>query len=91
MKFVAALDGRDIIRLENTIKDVVQEFLTSTEKYGPFNTTHEAYGVLKEEVDELWDACKKNDLSNMEKEAVQVAAMAIRLIVDSRRTKEVTL
>lgn len=50
------------------------------------SSAHEAYGVLLEEVDELWDHVKtkqsKRDLDAMRKEAIQVAAMAIRFVVD---------
>lgn len=51
-----------------------------------FNSAHEGYGVLLEEVDELWDHVKVRqplrDLEAMKKEAVQVAAMAVRFLVD---------
>lgn len=39
--------------------------------------------VIKEEVDELWDDIKMNIADErLEKEAVHVAAMAIRFLVD---------
>ncbi len=47
-----------------------------------FHSAHEGYAVLLEEVDELWDAIKADDLPHALEEAVQVAAMAIRFIVD---------
>ena len=51
-------------------------------KWPPFNSAHEGFAVLKEEVDELWDHVKTNqkrrDIDEMRKEAIQVAAMAIR-------------
>lgn len=52
--------------------------------YPPFNTAHEGYAVLLEEVDELWDEVKKknHDNNSMRKEAVQIGAMAIRFIYD---------
>ena len=87
MKLEAELDMYEKDRENKAIDAVRRELDTSTQKYGAFRTTHEAYGVLKEEVDELWDACKKNDLQGMEDEAIQVAAMAIRLIIDARRTR----
>lgn len=51
-----------------------------------FHNQHEAYAVILEEVDELWDEIKKNqknyDLVAQRKEAVQCAAMMCRLIVE---------
>lgn len=66
--------------------EVAKEFLTATKKFGPFNSAHEGFAILKEEVDELWDEVKakqgSRDLDRMRKEAVQVAAMACRFIQD---------
>ena len=54
-------------------------------QFGSFNSSHEGYAVLKEEVDELWDCIKDNKhttLEDLKGEAVQVADMAIRIITD---------
>ena len=55
-------------------------------RYGPFHSAHEGYAVILEEVDELWDEVKKSprrrDLAAMKAEAVQVAAMAVRFLMD---------
>lgn len=52
----------------------------------PFNSAHEAFAVLKEEVDELWDHVKTNqtkrDIPAMYSEAIQVAAMALRFATE---------
>jgi len=52
------------------------------DKWPEFSSAHEGYAVLAEEVDELWDHVKTNqtkrDLEAMRKEAIQVAAMALR-------------
>lgn len=58
-------------------------------KYGNFNSTHEAYAVLKEELDEFWDIVKKNidykesndDYIKMKmiEELIQIAAISIRV------------
>lgn len=42
---------------------------------------HEFYAILKEEVDELWDDIKKDaPQENVDKEALQVAAMVFRYL-----------
>lgn len=67
--------------------DAVQaEFDFASEKYPAMNTPHEGYAVLLEEVDELkahvWMKQGKRDLEAMRKEAIQVAAMALRFAHD---------
>ncbi len=53
---------------------------------GPFNSAHEGYAVILEELDELWDEVKKKQAERssetLKKEAVQVGAMAMRFLVD---------
>lgn len=72
--------------LEVIFNDVFDEVYTATEKWPPFNSAHEGYGVLLEEVDELWDhvktSQKKRNLEEMKKEAIQVAAMAVRFALE---------
>lgn len=52
--------------------------------HDPMNTPHEGYAVILEELDELWVEIKKKkpDTQEMRKEAIQVAAMAVRFIED---------
>ncbi len=47
-----------------------------------FNSVHEGFAVLKEEVDELWDECKRKHPAKeqLREEAVQIGAMALRFI-----------
>lgn len=55
------------------IEIVAQEIQQAKEKYGPFNSTHELYGVLAEEVDEFWQVVKiKNfDIPNLDSPIIQ--------------------
>ena len=48
-------------------------------KYGPFTSTHEGYGVLCEEVEELLQAIRNNNPEAVFAEAIQVAAVAQRI------------
>ena len=55
-------------------------------KWPPFNSAHEGYAIILEELDELkahvWTNQKRRDIAAMRVEAVQVAAMALRFIAD---------
>lgn len=59
------------------------EALMGREQWGPMHSAHEGYAVMLEEVDELWTHVKTKqklrDLEGMKKEALQVAAMALRI------------
>lgn len=52
---------------------------------------HEFYAILKEEVDELWDDIKNDSAQvNVEKEAIQIAAMVFRYLETGDRYREPT-
>lgn len=78
--------AKPIDPLQYFIDVVKHEIKTATEKWPPMNSAHEAFGVLYEEVDELWQHVKtkqKNrDLDAMYMECVQVAAMAARFAIE---------
>lgn len=61
---------------------VRSELLHARSKFGPFHGAHEGYGVMLEEVDEMWDDIKANKIDLAKKEAIQVAAMAVSFVVD---------
>lgn len=74
------------MELESIIDDIKIEYNEATSINGPFASAHEGYAILLEEVDELWNEIKKRkvyrDEDEMRREAIQVAAMAIRFIKD---------
>jgi hypothetical protein len=78
----------DLWILKDIETEVVAELIAASHAHGSFNSAHEGYAVLKEEVDELWDEIKRKERSPaaMRKEAVQVAAMALRFLYDLRDT-----
>ena len=72
--------------IEKLVEAVVAELEFATAKYPAFNTAHEGYAVLLEEMDELkahvWMRQGRRNLSAMQREAIQVAAMALRFAFD---------
>lgn len=69
---------------------VLEELYEATSKFAPFNSAHEGYAVILEELQELWEEIRKNpqDLDLMRNEACQVAAMALRFMLESCSVKE---
>jgi hypothetical protein len=84
-----AVDGLDLTTVydyDTATGEAFNEIMSAVGKWPAFNSAHEAYGVLLEEMDELWDEVKINQkhrtLSAMRKEAIQVAAMALRFAAE---------
>jgi hypothetical protein len=46
--------------VENIINDVLKELERSEKEHGNFNSPHEGYAVILEELDELWENVKLN-------------------------------
>ena len=65
---------------------VKQELEKAQRNYEPMSSAHEGWAVILEEVDELWEEVKKKpstrSFDRMEHEAIQVAAMAVRFLID---------
>jgi len=74
------------VNSELAIKAVISEYERATSLHPRLHSPHEAYAVILEELDELkaevWKRHGLRDKQNMQMEAIQVAAMAIRFLVD---------
>lgn len=72
--------------LEEALALVKQEVERAQFLFPTFSSAHEGYAILLEEVEELWEEVKFNKSplrsTRLRDEAVQVAAMAIRFILD---------
>lgn len=68
----------------DAIRLVEDELAVALERFPSFNSPHEGWAVIKEEEEELWQHVKENTGRTPEAlaEAIQVAAMAIRYVVD---------
>ena len=64
----------------------VAELEKARTKFAPMHSAHEGYAVIAEEFDELWDIVKKKQLERdyaaFRKEAIQLGAMCLALVVE---------
>lgn len=72
--------------LNQWLKDIGEEVLWAKDHFPPASTLHEAYALIEEELDELWECVKaKKDYDEVPKgvtkEAIQVGAMAVWLLL----------
>jgi hypothetical protein len=65
--------------IKAVLYDVARLCEKSQERYGDFASTHEALGVALEEWDELRAEVHANNLSLVRKEAIDLAAVCVRL------------
>ena len=73
-------------RIVEAFREVEAEYHEASANFPPFNSAHEGYAVILEEVRELEKEVFKNkkrrDVGKMREEAIQVGAMALRFVVD---------
>lgn len=83
---MAALSAEKLVLAQQEQRIILAEFNAGAQNHAPFNSLHEAYAVIIEEVDELWDEVKKKqrfrNSANVKTELRQIAAMALRALVD---------
>ncbi len=66
------------------VRATKQELVRAINKFAPFNSPHEGWAVIREELDELWEHVRADTARTPEsrKEAIQIAAMALRFAYD---------
>ena len=70
-------------REQMILDGILNEFRNARITHGPFNSLHEAYAILLEEVEELWEGIKHNHPYDwIKREARQVAAMAYGILAE---------
>lgn len=69
--------------IQEAVAKSLHELALAKEKWpAGFHSGHEGYAVIKEELEELWDAVKADDSAQARREVVQIAAMALRYLTD---------
>jgi hypothetical protein len=81
-----AKQDRENMKIADTMRAVEAELRNAVAAHGPMKSSHEGYAVILEELDELWEHVRLKEKlrkkSEMRLEAIQVAAMAARFVID---------
>jgi hypothetical protein len=84
--YFATLDAHKPDAVDLVIREVEQELHRAVSIHGPMRSAHKGWAVIHEEMEELWDEVKKKQSKRsrekMREEAIQIAAMATRFVVD---------
>jgi hypothetical protein len=72
----------EALAIDDILLQVRAEVMRAQAKHAPMHSGHEGYAVILEELEELFEDVRRDDLPNALKEAKQVAAMAVRFILD---------
>jgi len=89
-----AVDGTlNIVSLQETLRLVKAEVRRSITLHGcPLWGRHEAFAIIKEELDEVWEEVKKDgDSADLAVELMQTAAMCIRYLATDKKMIDVVL
>mgnify|MGYP001559825727 CR=1 FL=1 len=78
---------RPILRGE-VFAEISAHMQDSQQRYGDFTSTHEALGVALEEWEELKSAVRANALESTREEAIDLAAVLIRLAHQCRSNQK---
>lgn len=81
--------ARSSPEVTHAILEIFEEYLRACEQYPPIQTPHEGYGIILEELGEVWDVIKRHvgrpanvERENMRYEMKAVGAMALRFMLD---------
>ena len=69
-----------------SISAIAARMEKARDRYGPYTSSHEGYGVIAEEMAELLTAIRSNDMNAIYREACDVAAAAAKLAMDCGNT-----
>lgn len=88
LKSIDKVDAISSSKVSNSLILILEAYLHAIKKHSSgFNSSHEGYAVLLEELDEAWDEIKRNDMEKTRKEMAQVGACALRFLIDVEAMK----
>ena len=74
------------MRIDRLLEAIRLELIRARGLHSEFNSAHEGYAVILEELDELkaevWKKRQERDRGAMRAEAIQIAAMAVRFALE---------
>jgi hypothetical protein len=86
------LRDRALKGLNAALVDLREEIAFALGRFGDFASMHEGYAVILEELEELWQEIKvkqeSRDYEKLRKEALQVSAMALKLVLTIEHKEE---
>ena len=72
--------------IARAVKLIIGEYNQTITRNDPLESSYEGWALIKQEVDELWAEIKKGKLNGsqeeLQREAVQISAMAMRFVVE---------
>ena len=79
-----AAEGGPPVNAKDVMALIEESLEKAQAKHAPMHGPHEGYAVILEELDELWEEIRAqvHDKAKMKKEALHVAAMAARFVLD---------
>jgi len=80
-----------IAKLSDISSEIFARIESAQERYGDFTSTHEALGVALEEWNEVQSAVQANAIESIREEAMDLAAVLIRLADQCRNSESLKL
>jgi hypothetical protein len=75
---------QEVVEIQKIQVAIKAELQRATRQYGPYNSPHEGYAVILEQLDSAWDCIRLDDFKQAKIEMIKVAAGCVRFLLDVR-------
>lgn len=69
-------------QIDYMLQSIEKEYVRARQMHNPMRGPHEGWAVIYEEMDEMWDEIKANQINLARKECLQVAAMCLAFLLE---------